>query len=387
MKPLSVIFVVYHYDKELSTPDELLAKYSTIHPVTKSLRELGANVTVFQRFHTDASFERDGVAYRFLSDSCPPPLGKWQIPGKFHHAIENSCDSRMPTVVHLHGLFYPVQLAMLKKMLSEACVVTVQHHAEHPWRKPFGMIQRRGLRVADGFFFAAKELAAEWIERGIISSRQPIFPIMEGSTKFTVESRPDCRALTGISGSPVLLWVGRLIKLKDPLTVLRGFDLILEGLPEARLYMAYHQPELLGDVQAQIAGSPRLKKAVVLLGQVPHAELERIYNSADYFVLGSHYEGSGFALAEAMACGVVPVVTDIPSFRTMTGQFSVGGGWTPGNASSFAEKFLQVSQQRLDEMSNRTINFFQDHLSYSAIARDSLAAFQELLGSRLGAEP
>lgn len=385
MKPLSVIFVIYHYDKELSTPDELLDKYSTIHPVTKSLRELGAKVTVFQRFHTDASFERDGVAYRFLSDPCPPPLGKWRIPWKFHSAIRDSYDTTAPTVVHLHGLFYPIQLAMLKKVLPKNCVVTVQHHAEHPWRKPFGTIQRRGLKLADGFFFAAKELAGEWIERGIISSRQPIFPIMEGSTQFTFKSRTECRALTGISGSPVLLWVGRLIKLKDPLTVLRGFDHILEKFPHARLYMAYHQPELIGGVQAEIAASPKLRKAVVLLGQVPHAELEVIYNSANYFVLGSHYEGSGFALAEAMACGVVPVVTDIPSFRTMTGQYSIGGGWTPGDASSFAKEFLRVSAQPLDEMSNSTVRFFQEHLSYDAIARDSVAAFQELLASHPGA--
>jgi len=385
MKTLSLLVVVYHYDEELLTPDELLARYSTIHPVTKSLRELGATLTVFQRFHTDASFERDGVAYRFFCDSCPPPLGKWQIPWKFHQAIKNSCDTTTPTVLHLHGLFYPLQLATLKSVLPNSCVITVQHHAEHPWRKPFGIIQRRGLKVADGFFFAAKELATQWIERGIISSQQPIFPIMEGSTKFTFKSRAECRAVTGMSGSPVLLWVGRLIKLKDPLTVLRGFDRILERFPHARLYMAYHQPELLADVQAEIAARPKLRNAVVLLGQVPHAELEMIYNSADYFVLGSHYEGSGFALAEAMACGVVPVVTDIPSFRTMTGQYSIGGGWTPGDATSFAEKFLQVSQQRLDDTSKSTVKFFQEHLSYSAIARASVAAFHELLASHSGA--
>jgi len=384
MKPLSVISVIYHYDEELSTPDELLTKYSTIHPVTQSLQELGVNITVFQRFHTDASFERDGVNYRFLSDACPPPLGKWHIPWKFHSAIRQSCDVTAPTAVHLHGLFYPVQLAMLKKVLPKSCVVTVQHHAEHPWRKPFGVIQRHGLKVADGFFFAAKELAAEWIERRIISNQQRVFPIMEGSTKFAFKNRADCRAATGITGTPIFLWVGRLIKLKDPLTVLRGFERILEDYPQARLYMAYHQPELLAEVQTEIAASPRLKKAVGLLGQVPHAELETIYNSADYFVLGSHYEGSGFALAEAMACGVVPVVTDIPSFRAMTGHGSVGGNWTPGDASSFAETFLQVSQQPLDQMSKSTVRFFQEHLSYPAIARDSIAAYQELLASTPG---
>ncbi len=48
------------------------------------------------------------------------------------------------------------------------------------------------------------------------------------------------------------------------------------------------------------------------------------YNSADYFVLGSHYEGSGFSLVEAMSCGVIPIVTDIPSFRMMTNNGKIG---------------------------------------------------------------
>ena len=41
--------------------------------------------------------------------------------------------------------------------------------------------------------------------------------------------------------------------------------------------------------------------------------------AADLFVLGSHREGSGYSLIEALACGLPPVVTDIHAFRTLTG--------------------------------------------------------------------
>ena len=44
------------------------------------------------------------------------------------------------------------------------------------------------------------------------------------------------------------------------------------------------------------------------------------YGAADVFVSGSHSEGSGYALIEAMSAGVVPVVTDIPSFRAIAGD-------------------------------------------------------------------
>ena len=43
------------------------------------------------------------------------------------------------------------------------------------------------------------------------------------------------------------------------------------------------------------------------------------YSAADLFVVGSHHQGSGYALMEACACGAVPVVTAIPTFRLMPG--------------------------------------------------------------------
>jgi glycosyltransferase involved in cell wall biosynthesis len=123
-------------------------------------------------------------------------------------------------------------------------------------------------------------------------------------------------------------------------------------------------------------------EAVTLLGRIEHSQLEDIYNSSDYFVLGSHHEGSGFALAEAMACGVVPVVTDIPSFRVMTDGGSFGGCWRPGSPEDFADKFLAVARQPLEQLSRKTHSFFQSQLSYKAIARDSVRAYREVIAAR-----
>ncbi len=56
--------------------------------------------------------------------------------------------------------------------------------------------------------------------------------------------------------------------------------------------------------------------------------------AADLFVLGSHREGSSFALIEALATGLTPVVTDIPSLRALTGNGAVGALWPCGDAGA-----------------------------------------------------
>ena len=89
--------------------------------------------------------------------------------------------------------------------------------------------------------------------------------------------------------------------------------------------------------------------------------------SADIFVSGSHAEGSGYALLEALACGVVPVVTDIPSFRALTGNGSVGRLWPRSDAVRLAEALVDVASNRTSQQQVRA--HFDATLSFEAVGR------------------
>jgi glycosyltransferase involved in cell wall biosynthesis len=385
---LHVIFANYFYESDLGTPKDLLDRYSTIRPVALALRDEGAEVTVIQRFHTNASLNDTGVRFEFRADHCDANLRKWQIPRSFQYAVRDACTQSETTkvVVHIHGLFYPLQTRALRSELPPECAIVAQHHAERPSTGFRRAWQKWGLRSVDGFFFAARELANSWTDCGVISKNQQVYEVMEGSNSFQRKNRASARARTGLKGDPVVLWVGNLTENKDPLTVLAGFEQVHLQIPEARLYMAYRETHLLRAVRDRIASSATLRNVVTLLGNVAHHELEKIYNSADYFVLGSHYEGSGFALAEAMACGVVPIVTAIPSFLAMTDDGQIGACWTVGDSRSFANAFIRISAQGIEDLSAQALRFFDRRLSYRAIARASLRAYEELVSRRLQAK-
>lgn len=385
---LHVVILIYFYEPDLKTPDALLDRYSTIRPFAEALHKEGAEVTVLQRFHKHERFSDKGVCYEFHADECRPNLRRLEIPRSFHLAVRNACarDRLMPTAVHVQGLLYPLQTRFLTSLLPHGCMVVAQHHAEKPWRSVRRPLQQWGLRRVDGFFFAARNLADSWIEERLISQKQRIFEVMEGSTDFRWQERPLARSRTALRGAPTILWVGNLTPNKDPLTVLGGFEQILEQVPEARLYMVFRETDLLADVSDRIRSSLNLSRKVTLLGSVDHQKLEDIYNSSDYFVLGSHYEGSGFALAEATACGVVPVVTAIPSFIKMTDNGQIGACWTPGDADAFRAAFLKVLRQPVQDLSNRARRCFDEQLSYPAIARASIRAYNELISKRAGTE-
>src|SRR6185437_10380172 len=58
-----------------------------------------------------------------------------------------------------------------------------------------------------------------------------LFAIPESSSRFMPGDRVHARAATGLYGDPCVLWVGRLTRGKDPLTVLEGIALAASRLP------------------------------------------------------------------------------------------------------------------------------------------------------------
>jgi glycosyltransferase involved in cell wall biosynthesis len=246
--------------------------------------------------------------------------------------------------------------------------------------------------VADAFFFTTITQGQEWLMKKKPTAK--ILPVMEGATFFNYEDRDKTRPLsyydrnmargkTGMTGLPVFLWVGRLDENKDPLTILEGFEILFEKYPGARLYMIYSDDQLLQEVKQRIAHSEILQASVHLLGKIAHEEIEHYYNSADYFVLGSHYEAAGYALSEALRCGCIPVVTNIPSFRMMTNGGQLGALWESGNKESLMEAITVAIHKPMQQEANACISFYQQQLSFDAIARVAARHYQQVSRSRL----
>jgi glycosyltransferase involved in cell wall biosynthesis len=109
--------------------------------------------------------------------------------------------------------------------------------------------------------------------------------------------------------------------------------------------------------------------------------------AADLFVLGSHHEGSGYSLIEALACGLTPVVTDVPSFRARTGQGAVGRLWRCDDGYGLSEA-LQACAAAVGGASRaRVRGHFEAHISAAAVGARFAAAYRELCARGPRARP
>ena len=379
---LRIVQVNAVYDAQLRTPDALLDRYTTLTDWSTSLAGAGANVSVVQRFSTGATVVRDGITYAFAKDDQPPWMSTDGAPASVVDAVAGA----RPDVVHVNGLIFPALVGALRRALPQPVAIVAQHHGgEFPVRGsgPVGMWRRRkwrqGLAGADACSFTAADQAQAWRDAGVLGA-QRVVEIVEAGTRIRPVARERARAATGLSGTPLIIWVGRLTANKDPLTVIDGLDAALPRLPEARVAFVFGE-QMPGDrVGERIQSSAVLRDRVSMIGRVPHDEIANYYGAADLFVSGSHAEGSGYALIEAMACGLVPVVTDIPPFRIIAGD--AGVFWPAGNAAACSAALIDACARDPQAQREKGRRQVADVLSWEAIGSRTLATYRDLFDRR-----
>lgn len=384
---MKVVNIFYYYDDRITDAEEMLRYYYTTTGWAESLLPLGVESIFMTRFMKEAYVEKNQIRHYFINDAKGSVLRAWQIPFAFLRKVrELDAD-----VVHVHSLTLSLQTFVLRWLLPAKTAIVVQHHGGRspgPFKRSLHNLLNS---VSDAFFFATHAQGADWF------MKQPpyrkVMPVIEGTTFFDYDSRDKtippgyvnrsvARQKTGLQGATVLLWVGRLDENKDPLTVLEGFRLLLQRNPMARLYMIYSDNKLEPAVKEFISVDVALSCQVALLGKIPHEQMADYYHSADYFVLGSHYEGCGYAMSEAMRCGCVPVVTDIPSFRSMTNGGRLGALWQPGNKDSFLAAATAAFCRPLEQEARACVDYYREHLSFDAIARVAKGHYQQMVDER-----
>lgn len=380
---MRVVIVNPVWDRLHTMPESTLARFTTLTGWAGAIRAHGAeSVTVCQRFNTSAAMVRDDVRYVFCGDR-GRPSPRWS--SRASRGLARAVCDAAPDVVHVNGLLFPEFVRGLRAALPSRTALVVQDHGgfDPDASSTFARIWiRRGLAAADAVLVASPGQADALRLTGIAPPDTLIADVMESSTTLRAMPRKEARAATRMSGDPALLWVGRLNENKDPLTVLRGLATWFSSHPGATLTMAFQSGDLEGPVREFITAEPTLKGRVTLVGAVDHRALAAFYSAADLFVLGSHVEGSGYAAIEALACGAVPVVTDIAPFRALTGDGAVGALWEAGHAPSLTAALTRVMARPLDTQRDAAQALFERSFSWPTIGKRAVTIYREVMTSR-----
>lgn len=87
-----------------------------------------------------------------------------------------------------------------------------------------------------------------------------------------------------------------------------------------------------------------------------------------FFILASYYEGGSFSLIEAMACGCIPIVSNIPTNRSLTNNGNCCLLFEPGNKEGLLKTLNESSSINKDKFRSSIERNFSEKLTFKAIA-------------------
>ncbi len=372
---MHVVQIGFFIDRDRRAPEALLRDWFPLVDVAAAVASTGQRITVVQASMVTGTIVQAGVTFHFVA---PEVHG---APLAHSRAFRALLRELAPDVVHVHGLSFSHEVRELHK-LAPSTPILLQDHADRVprlWRRS---AWRRAAAAASGISFCARVQAEPFRRARLLPPQIEIFEVPELTSSFVPGDAATARTATGLGGNPALLWVGHLDANKDPLTVLDGVGAAARGLPGLQLWCCYGRSPLLSTVEARIARDPMLRERVHLLGYVPHKKIEELMRAADLFVLGSHREGGSSALVEAMATGLTPVVTDIPSSRTLMGNGAVGELWPCGDSQALRAALRRTAATVGPAARTAVRAHFDAHLSGPSLGRTLTAAYARLLERR-----
>jgi len=215
----------------------------------------------------------------------------------------------------------------------------------YPRRNPlFKVAARYALNKADVIvcLFPVDVVKEHIAELGIDSSKIRTALLGVDAGEFSPMCRDEkIRQALGIEDSqPVVISTRALAPIYDVETLVRAIPIVLAEIPRAA-FVVVGTGQLQGYLQ-KLARGLGVSNSTRFVGWVPRTQLPKYLALADVYVSTSLSDGASNSLLEAMACGLAPVVTDIPANRAWVADGENGFLFPVRDYRALASKIIHV---------------------------------------------
>ena len=213
-----------------------------------------------------------------------------------------------PDVVHAHEPLTPSTSMQAVRAATAPVVATFHANLGRSRLMEVAAPVLRGVYRRIDAAIAVSDAAASFLARAIPERAVRVVPNGVDTRPFAAGVRPS----EGLPDGRILLWVNRLDPQKGFPIAVAAFERLAARFPDLSFVVAGDGK----DRDAVHALAEPIRRRVLLLGRVPHAEVPAYLASADAFVSpATGQESFGIVLVEAMAAGVPVVATDIAGYR------------------------------------------------------------------------
>jgi glycosyltransferase involved in cell wall biosynthesis len=254
------------------------------------------------------------------------------------------------------------------------CIIEPTADPRPRWFRALARRQLAGLQRAALVFHTTDEVRRQIEQYHLVEPSRLVKAPLGVAVEYTPDPAPDPISTAAEIHAPYLLHVGSCIPRKRIDVLLEVFAALRQTHPDLHLVKVggtfsaehYQQINRLG-----------LATFIIHRHNLPRSDVAHLYRNAIATLITSDNEGFGIPLIEALACGSVAVVSDIPAMREVGGNAAV---FVPvADVSMWVQSVLRAIH-RDSSVPDRPARLAQAaKYSWSNHARVIMEAYQRLL--------
>jgi glycosyltransferase involved in cell wall biosynthesis len=338
----------------------------------------------------EEQIEFNGVPVRFFKRWSPAygPLREFAYSGTLRKWLKLNLHQFQ--LVHVHALFsftstYTMCLARRLKVPYIAHPIgSLQTWSlqQSRLRKSIflNLFEKANLRDAARVHFTAEAEHRQALK--VVQSLKPmVIPLGLALPEVAVDAATTLRRKLGLTeNTKIVLFLGRLHPKK-------GLDILLSAfsqLNESNCFLLIAGDGDVGYVEElnQLIANFTLQDRVLLVGFLSGFDKAQALAGADLFVLTSHSENFGIAVAEALAYGTAVLVSEGVALSAQVEKFELGAS-TGLNVTQVTEKLKQLlsDTNRLRDAGVRGRRYVAQHHDWQKLASQLKAEYRSIIQS------
>lgn len=276
---------------------------------------------------------------------------KWLVRLNEIKRLRKLLDEISPDIVHSHSLWYPGYLGAYVK--GYPFIITVLD-GDVLWKKrDIGIYTklrtRWAMRKANLITGVSEELIKACIEHGANKDKVHVMRRGVDLTKFNCNgNKVEIRRKLGLPESSKIIlsprntgWFYNLDK------IVKAIPRVMSEVKDTLFVFIWHgdnpdQEKKLTNLASELG----IDKNIKVVGFVNHDQVALYHKASDVMVSVSQYDSGPVALQEAMACGNVPVISDLPCVREWVKNRWNGILVNPGNVEQIAHSTITLLENQ-----------------------------------------
>ena len=302
--------------------------------------------------------------------------------GVWKKAVVDLLDSVRPDIVHVNCCWTP-DCAMIQRLAQKRGykVVLTPHGMLEPWiikrhywtRKvpALWLYQKAAVQRADCVQATAESERDNLLKLGYNSNIKVVRLGIDAESIEMKKSWKKSRQILFLSRVHVKKGINFLVEAADVLrNELQGYKILVAGEGDA---------DYVEDMKRMICDRG-LQDIVQLIGGVYGGEKWRLFQTSDFFVLPTHSENFGLAIAESLASGT-PVITTVGTpWNDLNSSNS--GAWIEIGTQPLVEtlrRFLSLSDEDLETMGKNGRKLIETKYSAKVMAEEMMEVYQSIV--------